>query len=785
MREKTISRLLWPLLLCGVCSVGTAAAESVIEEIVVTAQKREQGLQEVPLAVSVLQSETVDAAFGNNIEQLQALVPSVSFRKGTTIRNSALTVRGIGTISFSVAAEPSVSTVVDGVVLGRSGQAFTDLYDIERIEVLRGPQGTLFGKNASAGVVNITTKRPTDTFEGYVDTSFFQDNEFRLRGKVSGPLGENARGSLNIIRSEFDGYISNVFNNKETNGYDRQGFRAMLEYDVADDLTVLAIAEYFDADDECCADLEGLPSGRNPLSEAVPDSVGVVGNDADIDLDQRRVDHDFVTESLDETTAFSIQFNKSFDNDYELTSITAYRSWDNTEFREGDFTSIGGSAAAPVFGVPFQLHDVGGVDWTQFSQEFRISSPQDQALVWQAGLFYWNLDSERFFTREASCQNNGGQNQDILDANPGLTCNANDIVAATGNMRTEFNNFAVFAQADWHFTENLSAILGIRYTDDEVTFKHNRTNSDEFGRQGVGVRPAAPNSQFGPASGGFNTNFDGDTDETDVSGKIGLNWQFGENHSIYGTYSQGYKGPAFNVFYNMGTNDTLPIGEETSDSYEIGYKYVGSTLYLAATYFRTDIEDFQANNFDNSTGVTITRLTNAGDVTTEGFEVDVIWNPTENFSLTGGFAAVEAEIDEFNCPIDPTTGLPPANCSDRSGLEVPFAPELKYSLMANYVIPGESMDIILNASYVYTDEQQATLPGNDGTFNPATLLPDYDVINASVAFSFNDDKFRVTLIGKNLADESYITTYSGDSFRYQIPREAERYFGINLRALFD
>ena len=770
------------LLLGSMLAPVSAFAETVIEEVVVTAQKREQGLQEVPLAVTVLQTETIDAAFGKNIEDLQALVPSLSFRKGNTNRNSALTVRGIGTISFSVAAEPSVSTVVDGIVLGRSGQAFTDLYDLERIEVLRGPQGTLFGKNASAGVVNITTQRPTDEFSAYIDTSFYQDNEIRLKGKVAGPLGDNARGSLTVARSEFDGYLTNVFNNKEVGGYDRQGFRGMLEYDVDDTLSVLAIIEQFEADDDCCPDLEGLPSGRNPLSEAAPDSNGVVGNSADIDLDQRRVDHDLITETKDETTAFSIQFDKAFANGYDLTSITAYRSWDNTEIREGDFTSIGGTSTLPVFGVPFQLHDVGDQEWTQFSQELRISSPQDQAFFWQAGLFYWNIDSEREFTREASCQNNGGQNQPILDANPGLTCNANDIVSATGAMRTEFDNFAIFGQGEWALTDALTAIIGLRYTDDEVSFKHNRTNNDPFGRQGVGVRPAAPNSQFSAASGGFNTNFNGDTDETNVSGKLGLNWQFGEAHSVYATYSNGYKGPAFNVFYNMGTNDTLPIGEETSDSFEIGYKYVGTTLYLSATYFQTDIEDFQANNFDNSTGVTITRLTNAGDVTTDGFEVDFIWTPTDNFSLSGGFAAVNAEIDSFNCPIDPTTGLPPAACSDRSGLDVPFAPDLKYSLMGNYVIPMENMDIILNASYVYTDEQRSTLPSNSGTFSPVTLLPDYDIINASVAFSFNEDQFRVTVIGKNLTDESYVTTFSGDGFRYQIPREADRFFGINLRA---
>ena len=159
----------------GVMQFGIAApalAQTIIEEITVTAQKREENITDVPVAVSVLGQQQIDGSFSNNMEDLQALVPSVSFRTGNTTRNSALTVRGIGTISFSVAAEPSVSTVVDNVVLGRSGQAFGDLYDLERVEVLRGPQGTLFGKNASAGVVNITTRRPGEELEGYISGTF-------------------------------------------------------------------------------------------------------------------------------------------------------------------------------------------------------------------------------------------------------------------------------------------------------------------------------------------------------------------------------------------------------------------------------------------------------------------------------------------------------------------------------------------------------------------------------------------------------------------------------------
>lgn len=762
-----------------------------LEEVTVTAQKRQEKLSDVPVAVTVMNAEQIDASFANNIEGLQAMVPSVSFRKGNTTRNSALTIRGVGTISFSIAAEPSVSTVVDGVVLGRSGQAFGDLYDLERIEVLRGPQGTLFGKNASAGVVNMTTKRPGEEFEGTVEAQVYQDNEYSLKGTVSGALSDNARGSLTVLDKQFDGYVKNVFNNEMANGYDRFGARAMLEVDVAEDMSMLFIAEKYEASDECCTDLELLPSGRNPASEAAPDSNGIVNGDADLDLGLRKIDHDLTTETKDETTAFSVQIDKSF-GEYEFTSITAYRAWDNTEIREGDFTSIAGDSDQPVFGVPFQLHDLGPQEWRQFSQEFRIASPVGEFIEYQVGAFYWNIDSERSFTRDASCQNNNGQldaamtdyaNRTLtgadlttalgdiaaFTASEGVTCNANDIVSATAYMETEFNNWAVFGDGKINVSDDVRVLFGLRYTDDEVTYSHKRVNNDQYGRRGVGVRPTTED-----------TNFKGGTDETNVSGKLGLQWDVNEDSMLYATASQGYKGPGFNVYYNFKANgdDSAPISEETSDSLELGYKYTSGSLMLNAAIFRTDISDFQANNFDCSDGTCITRLTNAGDVTTQGIELDFTWRPMENLTLFGGIASIDAEIDEFNCPTGAT------GCSSRSGLDVPFAPDLKYSLMAEYVIPMENMDIILNGSFVHTDEQVATLPGNDGTENPAAVLPEYDIINASIGFSFDDDRYRISLIGKNLGDEQYVTTYSGDNFRYQVPRDAERYFGASFRASF-
>jgi iron complex outermembrane receptor protein len=757
-----------------------------LEKITVTAQKRTERLSEIPVAVSVISGDQIDSAFSSSFESLQSLSPSVSFKKGTTSRNSAVTVRGIGTISFSVAAEPSVSTVVDGVVLGRSGQAFTDLYDLERIEVLRGPQGTLFGKNASAGVVNITTKRPSGDTEGMLEATIFQGNEYRIKGKIQGQITDKAAGSFIATKSGYDGNLFNVYNNQQVNGYDKQGFRAMLDVETSSDSKMLFIFESAESNDDCCADIEGLPSGRNPNSAAAPNSNGIVNGVADFDLDQRKVDHDFESRTSDKTTAFSVQFDKEI-GDYSLTSITAYREWENIEYREGDFTSIAGDSTEPVFGVPFQLHDVGPQTWRQFSQELRIASPVGEKLDWQAGAFLWKMDSERNFTRDASCQNNGGQfdqaishylttnmgienpnEQQVADfiESEDLACNANDIVSATAYMGTDFTNWALFGDGKYHFTDDFTLLFGARYTDDQVEYTHTRVSNDPYGRRGVGVRPATEN-----------TNFAGSTSNTDTSIKLGAQYDLGDAGMVYTTYSQGYKGPGFNVFYNMADKDTAPISEETSDAYEFGYKYASHDFMFNAAIFRTEIEGFQANNFDNSSGVTITRLTNAGNVSTQGFEFDFVWQATEDLTLSGGLSKIDAEIDEFFCPVG-------ENCTDRSGLDVPFSPDMKYSLTADYITELGYMDIIWNATYVYTDEQVATLPSNTGEFSPAVQLPDYSILNASVAFSFDDDAYRISLIGKNLTDEQYFTSYSGDGFRYQVPRDADRYFGVQFRTNF-
>jgi iron complex outermembrane receptor protein len=211
----------------------------------------------VPLAISVVGSEQLDRSGSLTLESAQYMVPSLNFRKAGTTLNQALFLRGVGTINFSIAAEPSVAAVLDGVVLSRAGEGFTDLFDVERIEVLRGPQGTLFGKNASAGVVSIVTKRPTDAFEGTVEGTVAEGGEYRGRATINLPMGENIRSRFTGFYGSYDGNIRNLTTGKDVNGYKHYGVRGVIEADLGDTVTLTLRGDWRKADDDCCAEIIG------------------------------------------------------------------------------------------------------------------------------------------------------------------------------------------------------------------------------------------------------------------------------------------------------------------------------------------------------------------------------------------------------------------------------------------------------------------------------------------------------------------------------------------------
>lgn len=741
-----------PALLLGVSLPALAwaadapVADTQMEEVVVTAQRRTENLQKVPVAVTVVRGEDLEKRQTFSAEQLVQQVPSLTFRKGTTNVNSSLNIRGIGTTSFSAGSEPAVSTVVDGVVYARSGQAFFDFFDVDRIEVLRGPQGTLFGKNASAGVVSIVTRRPSATTKGFVEGSRFEGDEYRLRAGVSGPISNTLRGALTAVYGQYDGSAINVYDGSKVNGYERVGFRGKLEWTPSDKLTVSLIADTVNAVDNGSADAIGYATpGDAIIGLEAPLAVGP---------SNRNINNDVAPVTKDSTWGYSGQVEYKL-GDYTLTSITAWRGWGNTEIRDGDYTSVLGRRVGTA-----SSRDVGLLDFHQFTQEARLASPTGGFLDYVVGAFYYRTKQQNDFNRtNVACTST------TLSGGACATGSSTFAVTSNGtaNFTTELENYAAFGQANLNFTPRLRGVAGLRWSHDQISFDFARVSA--FPTATAGVRPSFA------ARGTKNT--DG------VSGRIGLQYDVSDTVLSYVNYARGYKGPAINVFFNMQAFDTIPLEPETSDAYEAGLK---STLFdrrlvLNLAAFTTKFNGFQTTNFDTVAGTIVSRLVNAGEVSTKGLELDAQARPIRNLTLNGGASYTNAKVEKFYCPAGS-----PASCSAINGQ--PLGPaKWRWSAAADYLVetPSLPFDIGLNTSIAY---QGASRPNvNNPNLGPAP--EGFSLWDASIALLDREDRYRLSFIAKNIGDSFYTTARIPSTYiRQQAPRDSERYFGVSLRANF-
>jgi iron complex outermembrane recepter protein len=756
---------------CAAALGFSAPAMAQVEEIVVTAQKVEENVQDVPIAITAVSGDALTAAGTTSLENLGQLVPSVTFRKGTTNANSAVVLRGVGTISFSIAAEPSVSTVVDGVVLSRSGQAFADLVEIERLEVLRGPQGTLFGKNASAGLINVVSKGGTDTLEGEFTAEYYEGDEVRTRGTVSGPLAENLTFRVNGFFGKYAGNITNVapflVGDRKINGYEHLGFRGLLDFDNGP-ARIKIIADYYEADDDCCGEVTGVSRGAQ-LNAELNLPLGVAQGE-----NQRFVNHNLVTQSNDRQYGFTVNADFDVFSDHTLSAVYGYRNWNNEELREGDFLP------RAIVGTP-ELHDRGFVETDQQSLELRLASDQSKAFKYQVGGFYWKSENTQDFTRQVvSCTTSTLPIDPVSGARP---CNLTDTVntlfpTATSNSLVNIENYALFGQATYDFTDWIGLTVGLRWTHDSIDYAHrrfpgvNRTNGLPATGPGISGAPAGGTI----ASGGNGTVLStGSSSNSNFSGKAVLTVKPSDDVMLYGSYTRGYKGPAFNVFFNhTAPTNSVPIDEETSDSFELGIKsrFADNRIQLNASAFQVTYDGFQANNFVLLNGAVVTNLTNAGTVRSTGFELDALANPVEGLDLFGSVAYADAKVRRFNP--NPLTNAPDA----RNGTKLPLAPEWSWNIGAAYETPfnifGADAKVYVRTSYNHVSSQFSDL-GESGP------IDSYGLWNASVGYSDADDNWRVTFIMKNITDDSYVLLNTSAGQRLHIPRDADRYMGASLR----
>jgi iron complex outermembrane receptor protein len=761
---------------------------SALEEIVVTAQKRVERLQDVPLAVTALSGDMLTEAGVTDTADLASVTPSLTYTQGAQPNNTNFRIRGIGTAVFGQGLEPSVSVVVDGVVLARSSQGFADLSDIERVEVLRGPQGTLFGKNSVGGLINVVTKRPSDSFEANVDVTVAELEEYRVRGTVSGPLNDTMGARLTGYYNDVGGHIENLTLGRKTNGSESLGFRGKFEWDPTDRLNLLFAADYREADATCCSSQYLLVN--NPLLQQLLSPIVANFNNT---LENENLETYF---STDQKTA-SVEANLEFDA-VTLTSLTAYQDFAVVNNQPIDRLNT----PTPLY-FPNNLNgyfDINGgsVDITQFSQELRVTSPGQQAFNYVAGLYFLNLELDRGFQRRTGACAPGG-----APAAFGQPCIVPQYRSQAGfQASTETKNVAAFGQVDFGIVGNLSGLLGARAQYEEISYEGARTDT----RMVAGDLPI---QGITPSAGS------GKSDDSVVTGKAGLQYKFSDDAQAYLTWSTGYKGSGYEVEFTADFVGQKPVDPETVKAWELGYKaqLFDGLLSLNTAVFHAEYEDLQvqANRGDAAQNITRFVTTNAGNSTTEGVELELASQPLSGLYLSGGvtYLTSSVDIDGLSCSVavqaaaPVITGAPPVNTCYRTAAgvtpvqnvrdgDLPNAPEWRGNLTARYEfgIPGTSLDSFVQVSGTSQSGINFVIEQD-----PLTTQDGYTTVDASVGIRDQSNRYRLSLFVKNLFDEHYVTlmarsstlstaTLTPDQLTGNVPKDANRYFGATFGVSF-
>jgi len=729
------------------------------EDVVVTARFRNESLQSVPIAITAVSGQSLAERQLNTVENIAATIPAVGFRSGASNKDRTIFIRGVGTITTSPGVEPSVSTVLDGVVLTRPGQSTLDLGEVERIEVLRGPQGTLFGKNASAGVVNIVTRNPTDEFRMFGEAGVTSDEEYRIKAGISGAIVPGkVQALIGGLYDDFKGNVRNVARNDDVNGYRRYGARGKLVITPSDALKFTIIGDYLNSHDTTPTSVyastsrTAYPTGTVTNSPDLAAALAASGIRAN--ASNRRTNNDTITDVRDENYGGSFTGDLTL-GDYHLTSITGWRQWLNTQRQ--DYDSVAALSTAFPSG-----QDTGRVNTEQFSEELRLTSPKGGLIDYVLGAYYLHATTDETYQRTLTSLAAGGARSTTTGiANYGIT---ND-------------NFALFGEANVNFTPRFRGIAGYRSTWDSLDFYHVRTSSADPLNTGAAALDRPGVRAYHNATDGLDRRGD--------SYRLGLQYDIGDHAQTYFTYSRGYKGPAYNVYFNMRSLnattplDEVPLSPETSNSYEVGLK--GSTADRALSYslaaFTTNFDGYQASFNDVVAGAQVSRLINAGSVRSRGAEADVTLRPTKGLTLDISAAYTDATVRNFLCP----PGAPTSCNID--GQPLPYAPNIKlYENAAYRFALSDTLALELQSDVTFSSKVQYALAQT-----PSTVQPAYAIWNASVALLSDQSGWQLRAYVKNLTNTSYSSFLTAGTFAGTVrfvPRDDQRYAGLLLRKDF-
>lgn len=745
--------------------VPNIATSAQLEEVVVTAQKREQNIQDVPIAIQAFGGQLLQEKGLGNISEIAGLAPNVELDTTSAFSGSTQVlgafIRGIGQSDFAFNLEPGVGVYVDGVYYSRAVGSVVDLLDLERVEILKGPQGSLFGRNTIGGALNVVTQRPGEEFDYRGEVTLGRFNRTDIKGTVDIPLIDGSLYSqVSFSSKSRDGYHKRIpfpestvsdtgrFSgsgdeefNAEQGDENNQTVRAKLLW-TGDNVDFLLAADYSNVD-EAAAPNTLLDTFELPIPETngtlaqlyngciagapIPPCTlagdrAVVGTtffgvnvDADPANDRLPYDDRFITGDIDTSYGAGANFSKlesrgmagtldwSISDSLDLKSITAYREIE---------TTFGGD----IDGSPLAINDTSFyMAQEQISQEFQLlGSLFDGAVEWVLGAYYFHEE---------------GDLDDYVVFGEGF-------VQILGPNEFDNDAYAVFGHASYQFTDDWALTMGIRYTREEKEFLGQQRDLNAFaGRTGF---PAAlhpdPNDLTLQFPGGVNTQ-----DFSNVSPKVALDYHFSDSALVYASVSQGYKSGGWTTRATAPILEAPAFEEEEATSYELGLKLNGNSFRVNTALFFTDYENLQ---------ITVQRglspfFENAGESEIKGIEIDFEWLPTDNLSLSGAFGYIDAEYTF----LEPGTAL---------GLDFDFlnTPDTSANLSAKYTLPmknGSVWDLLVDYSY-HSDQ------ANDAENTPLLYSGDLDTINAALTFRPFSENWSLTLGGKNLTDERYIVS---------------------------
>jgi iron complex outermembrane receptor protein len=809
-------RLRLAVAVAGAMSAGIAQTAE-IDEIVVTANKREQSLQDVPVTVSVTSGETIQRAAIVDILDLQTSVPSLRVNQLQSSAQTNFTIRGYGNGANNPGIEPAVSVYIDGVPRTRTASALADLPTVERIEVLSGPQSTLFGKNASAGVISVSTLLPEDSFGGMIEATGGNYGARIIKGTMTGPISDTASYRLSASDNSSDGYANNITTGGDVNNRDRRAIRGQLLLEPSDDLSIRLIADYNEIDEICCAASSLVYGGASQVAIMVAKGNGF--DTTPVDPWARNLNMNYDPSNKLVGKGVSVQIDK--DLDYAtLTSITSSRRQSLRSRFDPDFT------AAEILG-----DNRVDYDFENFTQEFRLTSNGDGDLQWMVGMFYSDeeVHSERTVTygddvapfaefliaaglAESPLAGlvtplGGGLNTVSVvltstpasvaggapDGNTSLT--AGWFLPDTGNVDETFDMSAealsIFTQMDYSLSDQLTVTLGLNYTEDEKDVTPSVIVVDNFAALPLeaaglgalsGLQLFPPFPDYGPG-----TEESGIFKSDDLTHTFRLAYDMNDAMTIYASHSTGFKATSVNMSVDGRTPGNRAADPEEATNLEVGLKASFDNGYLNVAYFQQTIKGFQSNVF-SGTGF---NLENAGKETHDGIELDSMFALSENLVVGLSAMYIDAVYDEFLNGTCDDTGLsePQYSCPDGqdtidlSGQAPAGVHELSYNVNATYnFMVSDGIDGFFRLEYLHEKDVKV-----------ADLIPfslasrGSDNLNASLGFSSEAGGWDAMIWGRNLTDhETLISAFPtpGQPESFSGYPNPPRTYGLTLRKHF-